>query len=141
MADTTLPGTTPALLRRCSSIIVTDGPYTGRRGVLAWDPGEHPRVLVLLDVDGDEVLVVLTLDRIALDLANPTSLVHALWWLVALPPDTVPDAMKALGLDQSATESALGCIVTGTVTVDSDVAILHRLCAYIAGKLNGGPRG
>jgi len=78
--DTTLPGTIPGLLRRCSPIIVTSGPQRGRRGVVV-ELLPDGRVVVALEETEtrDAAVKVLALEDIALDLSDTTGGAHATW--------------------------------------------------------------
>ena len=135
MADLTLPGAIPGLLRRCSCIVVTGGRYAGRRGILAEDPDGCPRVLVLLDASGgdDVVLEVLDVSDIALDLSDPTGLIHAVWWMASLDEQRFPAAVLALGLYGPAFDVAFEQALIGRPLDEREIGMIRRVGLYLAG--------
>ena len=134
MADLTLPGAIPGLLRRCSCIVVTGGRYAGRRGILAEDPDGCPRVLVLLDASGgdDVVLEVLDVSDIALDLSDPTGLIHAVWWMASLDEQRFPAAVLALGLYGPAFDVAFEQALIGRPLDEREIGMIRRVGLYLA---------
>ena len=134
MPDFTLPGTVPGLLRCCSRIVVTYGPQRGRYGVVVEFFGDDYAIVALQETETRAASVkVLALEDIALNLSDPTGLVHAFWWLVALPNKVVADTLPVLGLDRPEFGDLLSRVFTGAELTDADRAEFHRLCAHLTG--------
>lgn len=79
MADLTLPGTIPGLLRRGSPVVVLTGRHAGAAGVVVRMLGGAAEVA--LELPGAEWILTYRLDEIAIDLTDATGRAHAAWWM------------------------------------------------------------
>lgn len=78
------------------------------------------------------------LSEIALDLCDPTGLIHAFWWLVALPDKMVSDTLRTLGLDRPEFGDLLSRVFTGADLTDAERAEFRRVCLQVAGVSDAG---
>lgn len=86
MADLTLPGTIPGLLRRGSPVVVTDERIGLARtpGVVTVPPdGDFPHQAVVAMQDEDAEIIGINSGCVSLDLSDATGRAHAAWWLAS----------------------------------------------------------
>ena len=139
MADLTLPGTIPGLIRRGSPVVFVRGSayaaYSGGRGMLI-HPSEPARgsmpysfgwPVAMCDTTHDRVCYAEGTD-IALDLTDATGRIHALWWLTATrTPGNMP------GHDRNAFNAAVMGIWAGADLTEAEILDFRRICLRVAG--------
>ena len=144
MADLTLPGTIPGLLRRGSPVVFVRGSayaaYSGGRGMLI-HPSEPARgsmpysfgwPVAMCDTTHDRVCYAEGTD-IALDLSDPTGLIHAVWWMASLDEQRFPAAVLALGLYGPAFDVAFEQALIGRPLDEREIGMIRRVGLYLAG--------